>query len=201
GRCCGSRSPCSRSSDCRSRSSPSSRSSSSARCGAAGWSRVPGGSASALALAARLRALDDDELTRLVAARGIRDTGIRDFFDLAEALLDRGSVQAALERLDRPTLAVLATAGELAESGGPPTAEQVAQHLGLPVSEVANRLEIVVDAGLAASEAGRFVPWDAVVEQLRAWPAFGLPSTAQLVDVPPPPALEFVSEADARFVD
>jgi len=53
------------------------------------------GSGSALALAARLRSLDDDVLTRLVTQRQVRAAGIHDFFDLAEALLDRGSVQAA----------------------------------------------------------------------------------------------------------
>ena len=45
-------------------------------------------SGSVLALAARLRSLDDEALARLVSARGIREHGIRDFFDLAEALLD-----------------------------------------------------------------------------------------------------------------
>src|SRR5690606_2463044 len=114
------------------------------------------GSGSALALAARLRTLDDGELTRLVAGRGIRDGGIRDFFDLAEALLDRASVQLALQRLDRPTLAAIAAAGELTESEGPPTAARVADRLGLPADDVARRLAISLDAGLIDSESGRF---------------------------------------------
>ncbi|WP_284254590.1 hypothetical protein [Pseudolysinimonas kribbensis] len=79
---------------------------------------MPASSGSALGLAARLRGLDDAALARLVAARGVRAHGIDDFFDLAEALLDRGSVQAALQRLDRPVLALLATAGELAATEG-----------------------------------------------------------------------------------
>ncbi|MGN6326274.1 hypothetical protein [Pseudolysinimonas sp.] len=45
---------------------------------------MPVGSGSALGLAARLRALDDDALARLIAARGVRANGIDDFFDLAE---------------------------------------------------------------------------------------------------------------------
>ena len=60
---------------------------------------MPASSGSALALAARLRALDDDALARLVTERRVRQKGIRDFFDLAEALLDRASVQSALQRL------------------------------------------------------------------------------------------------------
>src|SRR3954469_6690285 len=94
-------------------------------------------SGSALALAARLRTLDDDALTRLVTARGVREHGIRDFFDLAEALLDRVSVQSALERLDRGTLALLATAGDLASTTGAPTAAELSAQLGVDAAEIA----------------------------------------------------------------
>lgn len=158
-------------------------------------------SGSALALAARLRALDDDALARLVTQRQVRDAGIRDFFDLAEALLDRTSVQAALERLDRGILALLGVAGELAESTGAPTAEQLAARLEVPVAEVRERLAVALDAGLIGAESGRYAPWDAVVEQLRAWPAFGLPASRDLESSTPPAVLEPVSEADVRFID
>jgi hypothetical protein len=158
-------------------------------------------SGSALALAARLRALDDDALARLVAERAVRDSGIRDFFDLAEALLDRTSVQAALERLDRGTLALLSVAGELAERDGAPTAEQLAARLGIPIAEARERIGAALDVGLLGAESGRYAPWDAVVEQLRAWPAFGLPASRDLEAGTPPAVLEPVSEADVRFID
>ncbi len=158
-------------------------------------------SGSALALAARLRALDDDALARLVARRALRDTGIRDFFDLAEALLDRTSVQAALERLDRGTLALLSVAGELAERDGAPTAEQLAARLGIPIAETRERIGAALEVGLLGAESGRYAPWDAVVEQLRAWPAFGLPASRDLESGSPPAVLEPVSEADVRFID
>lgn len=158
-------------------------------------------SGSALALAARLRALDDDALARLVTQRAVREGGIRDFFDLAEALLDRTSVQSALERLDRGTLALLAVAGELAESSGAPTAEQLGARLELPIADVRERIAIALDAGLLGTESGRYAPWDAVVEQLRAWPAFGLPAGRDLETSSPPAMLELVSEADVRFID
>lgn len=162
---------------------------------------MPASSGSALGLAARLRALDDTALAELVTARGVRAHGIDDFFDLAEALLDRGSVQAALQRLDRPVLALLATAGELAASEGAPTAARLAQELGATAEEVEARARTAEGVALLGEESGRYAPWDAVVEQLRAWPAFGLPSREHLVGDPPPAALEPVSEADARFVD
>lgn len=43
----------------------------------------------------------------------MRATGIRDFFDLADALLDADSIEHALGRLDRATLATLAVLSEL----------------------------------------------------------------------------------------
>lgn len=152
-------------------------------------------SGSVLALAARLRSLDDEALARLVSARGIREHGIRDFFDLAEALLDRVSVQSALERLDRGTLALLASAS------GAPTASELAERLGVDAAEVARRVAVAQEAGLLAEESGRYAPWDAVTEQLQAWPSFGLPAAPDLVTARPPAALEAVSESDARFVD
>ncbi len=158
-------------------------------------------SGSALALAARLRALDDGALARLVTERQVRDSGIRDFFDLAEALLDRTSVQGALERLDRGILALLAVAGELADTSGAPTAEQLSARLDVPIVEVRERLAIALDAGLLGAESGRYAPWDAVVEQLRAWPAFGLPAGRDLESSSPPTVLEPVSDADVRFID
>ncbi|MES1212519.1 MAG: helicase-associated domain-containing protein, partial [Leifsonia sp.] len=127
--------------------------------------------------------------------------GIRDFFDLAEALLDRASVQAALQRLDRPTLALIAVAGELAATTGAPTAAQLASALDAPAADIAERTAVALDAGLLGEESGHFAPWDAVVDQLNAWPAFGLPSRDELITARPPAALEPVSESDARFVD
>jgi len=162
---------------------------------------MPASSGSALGLAARLRALDDDALARLIAARGVRAHGIDDFFDLAEALLDRGSVQSALQRLDRPVLALLATAGELAATEGAPTAARLAQELHATTTEIEERAQAAEAVALLGEESGRYAPWDAVVEQLRAWPAFGLPTRERLVADPPPAVLEPVSEADARFVD
>src|SRR3954453_18052775 len=126
---------------------------------------MPAGSSSALALAARLRALDYDALTRLVTEREVREQGIRDFFDLAEALLDRTSVQNALQRLDRATIALLAGAGELGVASGPPPAAVLATRLGVSELEVERRAEVAVRLGLLGEESGRFAPWDAVVDQ------------------------------------
>ena len=60
-----------------------------------------------LALAARLRGLDDAVLTTALHRRTYRRTGVADFFDLADALLDADSLQRALAPLDRIHLGVL----------------------------------------------------------------------------------------------
>src|ERR1700712_1521245 len=61
-----------------------------------------------LALASRLQAESDDALITLLTARHLAKRDLRDFFDLADALLSPESVQDALSRLDRPTLAAVA---------------------------------------------------------------------------------------------
>ncbi|MET0302531.1 MAG: hypothetical protein ABW040_00640, partial [Microbacteriaceae bacterium] len=160
---------------------------------------MPGGSSSALALAARLRALDDDALARLIESRQVRSAGLRDWFDLAEALLDRANVQMMLERLDRRILSVIAASADLsATRGTAPTAAQIAERLGSDApGEIARTAAAAVDAGLLGEESGRFAPWDTVADQLGAWPSFSLPSLEELIWSPAPPALDLVDGADA----
>jgi hypothetical protein len=65
---------------------------------------MPPTNRSALALAGRLRGMSDERLVALLRAREVRDSGIKDFFDLADRLLDRANVQLALSKLDRHAL-------------------------------------------------------------------------------------------------
>lgn len=159
------------------------------------------GSSSALALAAWLRALDDDALTTLLHARPVRENGIRDVFDLAEALLDEGSVQAILEHLDRPTLAALAAAGLVAEADGAGDADAIAGRLGVSAADAAEALDLLVHDGLIDDTGGRYLPWAPVMEALRGWPARGLPSIEDLLDSSAPAALEPVAAADRVAAD
>lgn len=154
----------------------------------------------ALALAGQLRALGDQDLAELIRARGVRPAGIADFFDLADALTDPESVQAALVALDRPTLATLAA---LAEAGtasvtdlrdrltalGAPGAHRVADYLA-----AAARLALAFDVDRVHA-----VP-SAVAARLQSWPEQGLPSLAELV-APPPSGLEALGDVDAAAVD
>lgn len=175
-------------------------------------------------LATRLRSLDDETLRAALAARAVPATGIRDFFDLAEALLDPVNVQQALTRLDRVTLAVLGAAGELTSDpagtptrteGAAPTLEQIAEHLRglggpagadlMPDGLTADALTAAaatIDARLLgdSSEPDRLHPYDAVTEVLRGWPAAGLPGLVDLVAQPAPHSTG-QADADTHFID
>jgi hypothetical protein len=160
-----------------------------------------------LSLATRLRAMSDAELTAAMRAREVGVGGIKDFFDLAEAFLDRASIQQMLTRLDRETLAVLAAIGQLTEETGPPTAADVAHRLAAlsggarsPAS-IAERAATATGLLLLEAESHRFAAYESVRDQLRSWPAFGLPSLGDLTVVTAPAALEPVPDVDHRFID
>jgi hypothetical protein len=160
-----------------------------------------------LSLATRLRAMSDRDLADAMRARELGASGVKDFFDLAEAFLDRSSVQQVLTRLDRETLAVLAAIGQLTEETGPPSASDVAARLtelsGTPRSapEVADRAAAATALLLLEAESHRFAAYGSVRDQLRSWPAFGLPSLVDLAAEPAPAALEPVPGVDHRFID
>ncbi|MET4582516.1 hypothetical protein ABIE21_002026 [Conyzicola nivalis] len=149
---------------------------------------MPTSSTSTLALAGRLRALGDTELGGLLRARSVRDAGIGDFFDLAEKLLDRVSIHAALTRLDRPTLtmlAVLAERGEEPATDGAATASEISTRLaqlGVPADEptASRQLETLAHLALAGETDGGWRTWDTVIDELRDWPSQGLPTLDEL---------------------
>jgi hypothetical protein len=53
--------------------------------------------------------MDDERLITLLREREVRDSGVKDFFDLADRLLERANVQLALSHLDRHSLLALST--------------------------------------------------------------------------------------------
>jgi hypothetical protein len=165
-----------------------------------------------LTLASRLRALDDATLRRTIDIRMVSATGIRDFFDLAEALLEPDAIQRVLARLDRATLAVLAVAGELGQGTDAGTdaapslfdlAERLSGLAGSPVdvAEVAGRAAELDSLMLARLADGRFSPYPAVAAQLLTWPDQGLPTALELASTPAPAALASVDNTDTRFTD
>ena len=120
-----------------------------------------------LALASRLQAESDEALITLLTARHLAKRDLRDFFDLADALLSPESVQDALSRLDRPTLAAVA-GGET------------------PIASASDDLRQAFDSMLLFESDGILKPYDGVLAVLGAWPQQGLPSTAELVSVQAP---------------
>lgn len=158
-----------------------------------------------LALAARLRELDDDALVAALRSRAYRRTGIADFFDLADALLDADSVQRALTPLDRVRLAALVVLGR---TGSPLPVEEVAALLadtpataGTEPAAVRAALDDVSALLLVQPDGDTAAVYDAVTAQLAAWPGLGLPSGDELLATPPPPALAPVPDTERRFTD
>jgi hypothetical protein len=160
-----------------------------------------------LSLATRLRGLDDRALAELLQERTFSTAGIKDFFDLAETLLESTAVQQALSRLDRHTLAALITAGESDTAGEEGTADaappvsHVASVLNTPTVHIARRLGRAERLLLADLTGDRAQVYDVVVEQLRSWPVFGLPSRDELVgdtDGHPPAA---VADTERHAID
>ena len=159
-----------------------------------------------LSLATRLRAMTDDELAEAIRRRGVSPSGIKDFFDLAEAFLDRASIQRMLTRLDRETLTVLAAVGQLTDESEPPTAADVAARLesigaSIGAESITARAAAAASLLLLEAESQHFAAYDSVREQLRSWPAFGLPGLAELATGGAPGALEPVPDIDRRFID
>ncbi|MGN7191567.1 helicase-associated domain-containing protein [Curtobacterium sp. MCBA15_004] len=106
-------------------------------------------------LAARLRAMPDDELERLVVARRLpaavlADSGPQhatDFFDLAEALRSDDAVDAALEHLPRATLLALVHGAGAADALAPAVALGLADPDGGVNDAVGARLAAHPDLG------------------------------------------------------
>ncbi|MCX7523409.1 helicase-associated domain-containing protein [Microbacterium sp. STN6] len=160
-----------------------------------------------LALAARLRALDDDALHSAIGRRAAAATGIRDFFDLAEALLQPDSIQRALTPLDRFTLAALAAAAQL---GSAAIDEVSALLVEWGASPQPNRSQVETALGAASAlllvdidgEGGANVSvYEQVRAQLASWPEHDLPSGEQLAGVAAPVLLTALPAAPQETID
>ncbi|MBF0671927.1 MAG: helicase-associated domain-containing protein [Salinibacterium sp.] len=162
-----------------------------------------------LTLARHLRSMPEQDLVDALVARdlGLSLTaiaGIRDYFDLADVLLEHGAVQKALTRLDRHTLTALAV---LAREKRPLTPEQAAEKLA-PLaarpphaSAIGERLDAAASLLLVHPHGEAFACYDAICDQLRGWPTFGLPGLEELAGTDAGGALERVPDVDRRFID
>ncbi len=138
---------------------------------------MPATSAASLALAARLRDLDDDRVARVIRERSITPSSLRDVFDLAEALLDPAAIGLALASLTRTSLTALATAAQL---GDGVTLSTLAARLDRTPHQVAIDLAPATDALLADLSDKHMTVWPAVSAELAGWPGRGLPSLDEL---------------------
>ncbi|GAB2520106.1 helicase-associated domain-containing protein [Paramicrobacterium agarici] len=152
----------------------------------------------ALLVATHVRSLSDDELSRLLHARGVSDDPrIADFFDLAEKLLERQSVERALRACDRRMLLALSAAAELRSPHTLAELTSFVASLGAgeeTAEEVADGLARAGTLGLVVVD-DHVHSLDAVGSALDEFRNKGLPPTAALADHPPT-ALNVVTDTD-----
>lgn len=162
---------------------------------------------STLTLAARLRTLDDAELHAAIDARGIAGSGIHDFFDLAEALLDRDGIQRALARLDRASLAAIAAAaaqGRGRAASAPAVIAQLVSWGAEPEpshGSVTARLQHAAQLLLLENNDQGALVYDAVREVLAAWPERALPSGSELAASSAPGILAILPAGAGEHTD
>jgi hypothetical protein len=151
-----------------------------------------------MTLAGSLRVRDDASLEHLLTRRPLSARGrVKDFFDLAETLLDPTSIRAILQRLDRHTLAVLAAA-----THEPTTAAELATRIGtVSADQVAERADQAVDLALLTRSDAGYAALIAVSTVLDGWPKAGLPDRAHLADVEPPAVPGARADASASSID
>ncbi|MBT2498112.1 helicase-associated domain-containing protein [Agromyces sp. ISL-38] len=159
-----------------------------------------------LELAARLRGLPREQLAAALQTRDFDPVGIRDLFDLAEALLSSDSVDQAISRLDRPRLAVLAAAAGIVGADAGTTVDEVRTELvrlgaSGELSDAAGDLLDALSNNLLVVEAGDrvHVP-SAVASRLTSRSGHEIPSAAELA-APAPPVLVAFDEIDRSILE
>ncbi len=160
---------------------------------------MPTSSTSTLSLAGRLRDLDDDDLVTLLTLREVRDSRVRDYFDLADALLDGPNIQRAFAGLDRMTLAALAAVpvdGAAADAIAAATTPLLSD-----AAAVESALLAAYALALVDRDGSVWLGYGPVLEQFATWTLLGLPGARTLGSDPAPAMLSPVSSTDARFID
>ena len=156
-----------------------------------------------LTLAGSLRALPDAALENLLTERRIpAQARVQDFFDLAEVLLDAGSIRGALQRLDRPTLSVIAAA-----TAAPVSASELSARLasfgatGVDTDAVAARADFAADRALLSRVGDNYASIDAVDVVLDGWSVPDVPTAVHLAATPAPSLPVADPEASAALTD
>jgi hypothetical protein len=153
--------------------------------------------ASALDLAGILRGLEPEALTHRLRERVIaRPSGIRDAFDLADALLDAASVREALTRLDRIALLTLRAAG--APASATALLLEAAPGFEVSVGEVDAAAARLADLFLASRTGDLLLAFEPVTAALDDDPALTADALGSTL---PPVVLEPVDSFDREAHD
>jgi hypothetical protein len=158
---------------------------------------MPASGDAALALSDQLRSRSDHDLAALLRAREVGAAGIRDFFDLADALLAADSVRAALARL--PRQALIAT-GLVAQLGAATRADAAAHASSRGATWSEPAADRAVELALMLDRDGVLSTPRQVAAELAEWPRRGGPDLDELIGRAAPPVLTPVG-GDLTAVD
>ncbi|GGI48007.1 hypothetical protein BCL57_002931 [Agromyces flavus] len=159
-----------------------------------------------LVLAARLRAVPRERLAAALSTREFDHSGVRDLFDLAEALTAPESLDHAIDRLERPTLATLAAAHAIADDVGWTQADAIGAELARlgaaePVVASASDALIRLDGRFLVVRDGARVHVPAEVHaRLSARLGVDLPDPEALA-APAPPVAVALEHADRGLLE
>lgn len=159
-----------------------------------------------LELAARLRGLPRIQLASALESREFDAGGVRDLFDLAEALLAPDSIDHAVSRLDRRHLATLAAALRVSGEHGDSTTEAVQSELvrlgaSVELSSATDRLlGDLADLLLIVRSGERVHVPTAVATRFGVHMGRELPDAAELA-APAPPVLVGVDDVDRSLLE
>lgn len=145
-----------------------------------------------------LRAATSDDLVRSLHLRAVATSGnflngLRDFFDLADALLAADSLQHCLTRLDRRSLAALVDLSEERMPAGDSHTAHDPNERDATEATLAHLRDLVL---LQDTPQGVTL-WPEVAAQLAAWPALGLPNPHEDAPEPGTNATGPISQASA----
>ncbi len=155
---------------------------------------MPPGSDAVLALADQLRSRENEALAELLTGRGVATAGIRDFFDLADALLQPESVRDALSRLPRPSLIALRAIAELGTTSMADASADVSSRGGVLAADA---VESPRAAALLLESDGMLTVPAPVARALAA----GFPPLSELIAERPPTTLAPVGSADPALAE
>ncbi|GAA3582624.1 hypothetical protein GCM10022198_02330 [Klugiella xanthotipulae] len=163
---------------------------------------------SVLSLSSQLSGATTTSLEITLTERQVTAAGIKDFFDLATALMRPESLTLALGQLERSALAILSTLATETNAGQWMTIDEIVAALSAanPDSKITPEListhrDRLATLALIRVENEAIMGWPEVDSILEMWPTHGLPGHRQLTQLVPPTLMDALPHTELETVD